>query len=115
MSYAAMAAVRGSGLTDATTVDVLEALAFFLNDESGKCCPSTGSIARIARRSPNVVRQTLKKLEADGLISSTQLPGQERYFKLFLERLPKAKPLSKVKGVAEVKPLSEVTGDPFQK
>ncbi len=115
MSYAAMAAVRGSGLTDATVVDVLEALAFCLNGESGKCCPSTLRIAQLARRSPNVVRQTLKKLEADGLISSTQLPGQERYFKLFLERLPKAKPLSKVKGVAEVKPLSEVTGDPFQK
>ena len=110
-----MAAVRGSGLTDATVVDVLEALAFCLNGESGKCCPSTLRIAQLARRSPNVVRQTLKKLEADGLISSTQLPGQERYFKLFLERLPKANPLSKVKGVAEVKPLSEVTGDPFQK
>lgn len=115
MSYAAMAAVRGSGLTDATVVDVLEALAFCLNGESGKCCPSTLRIAQLARRSPNVVRQTLKKLEADGLISSTQLPGQERYFKLFLERLPKANPLSKVKGVAEVEPLSEVTGDPFQK
>lgn len=115
MSYAAMAAVRGSGLTDATVVDVLEALAFCLNGESGKCCPSTLRIAQLARRSPNVVRQTLKKLEADGLISSTQLPGQERYFKLFLERLPKAQPLSKVKGVAEVEPLSEVTGDPFQK
>ena len=110
-----MAAVRGSGLTDATVVDVLEALAFCLNGESGKCCPSTLRIAQLARRSPNVVRQTLKKLEADGLISSTQLPGQERYFKLFLERLPKANPLSKVKGVAEVEPLSEVTGDPFQK
>lgn len=115
MSYAAMAAVRGSGLTDATTVDVLEALAFFLNDESGKCCPSTGSIARIARRSPNVVRQALKKLEADGLIATIQEPGRERYFRLFLDRLPKYVPLKEVKGVAEVKPLSEVTGDPFQK
>lgn len=115
MSYAAMAAVRGSGLTDATVVDVLEALAFCLNDKTGKCCPSTETIARLARRSPNVVRQTLKKMENDGLIVMIQSPGRERYFKLFLDRLPKGDPLSEVQGVAEVKPLSEVTGDPFQK
>lgn len=115
MSYAAMAAVRGSGLTDATVVDVLEALAFCLNDKTGKCCPSTETIARLARRSPNVVRQTLKKMENDGLILMIQSPGRERYFKLFLDRLPKGDPLSEVQGVAEVKPLSEVTGDPFQK
>lgn len=115
MSYEAMAKVRGSGLTDATTVDVLEALAFCLNDKTGKCCPSTETIARIARRSANVVRQTIKKLESDGLISSAQLPGRERHFTLFLEHLPKAEPLTEVKGVAEVKPLSEVKGDPFQK
>lgn len=110
-----MAAVRGSGLTDATVVDVLEALAFCLNDKTGKCCPSTETIARLARRSPNVVRQTLKKMENDGLILMIQSPGRERYFKLFLDRLPKGDPLSEVQGVAEVKPLSEVTGDPFQK
>ena len=115
MSYAAMAAVRGSGLTDATVVDVLEALAFCLNDKTGKCCPSTETIARLARRSPNVVRQTLKKMENDGLILMIQSPGLERYFKLFLDRLPKGDPLSEVQGVAEVKPLSEVTGAPFQK
>lgn len=110
-----MAAVRGSGLTDATVVDVLEALAFCLNDKTGKCCPSTETIARLARRSPNVVRQTLKKMENDGLIFMIQSPGRERYFKLFLDRLPKGDPLSEVQGVEEVKPLSEVTGDPFQK
>ena len=115
MSYEAMAKVRGSGLTDGTIVDVLEALAFCLNEKSGKCCPSTERIAQLARRSPNIVRLTLKKLELDGLISSSQLPGRERHFKLFLDRLPKPKPLSKVKGVAKVEPLSEVTGDPCQK
>ena len=115
MSYAAMAAVRGSGLEDATLVDVLEALAFFMNDQSGKCCPSTETIARIARRSPNVTRQAIKKLEAKGFIAVRQSPGRERHFKLFLDRLPKAEPLSEVEGVAEVKPLSEVEGDPFQK
>lgn len=115
MSYAAMAAIRGSGLEDATLVDVLEALAFCMNDQTGKCCPSTETIARIARRSPNVVRQTIKRLEADGFIAVSQLPGRERHFKLFLDRLPVADPLSEVEGVTEVKPLSEVTGDPFQK
>lgn len=41
MSYEAMHKVRASGLSDRTQVDVLEALAFFQNPETGACYPST--------------------------------------------------------------------------
>ena len=110
MSYEAMHRVRASGLTDRTLVDVLEALAFFLNKETGACFPSTESIARISRVNDRTVRITLKALHEQGLISSTQKAGQKRYFKLNLDRLPEPAPLQEVTGVQEVTPLQEVTG-----
>ena len=54
MGFLAVFKVRGSGLTNKTEVDVLEALAFFMNDQSGVCFPSTDAVARIARVHPNV-------------------------------------------------------------
>ena len=102
--------VRASGLTDRTLVDVLEALAFFLNKETGACFPSTESIARISRVNDRTVRITLKALHEQGLISSTQKAGQKRYFTLNLDRLPEPAPLQEVTGVQEVTPLQEVTG-----
>ena len=51
MSYEAMHKVRACGLTDRTLVDVLDSLAFFLNQESGLCFPSTDSIARVGQNS----------------------------------------------------------------
>lgn len=116
MSYEAMHRVRASGLTDRTLVDVLEALAFFLNKETGACFPSTESIARISRVNDRTVRITLKALHEQGLISSTQKAGQKRYFTLNLDRLPEPAPLQEVTGVQEVAgvqevtPLQEVTG-----
>lgn len=110
MSYEAMHRVRASGLTDRTLVDVLEALAFFLNKETGACFPSTESIARISRVNDRTVRITLKALHEQGLISSTQKAGQKRYFTLNLDRLPEPTPLQEVTGVQEVTPLQEVTG-----
>lgn len=110
MSYEAMHRVRASGLTDRTLVDVLEALAFFLNKETGACFPSTESIARISRVNDRTVRITLKALHEQGLISSTQKAGQKRYFTLNLDRLPEPAPLQEVTGGQEVTPLQEVTG-----
>lgn len=93
MSYEAMHKVRASGLTDRTQVDVLEALAFFQNPETGACYPSTEKIARISRVNDRLVRTTLKVLHDLGYVSSTQAPGQMRYFTLHLNRLPTADPL----------------------
>lgn len=129
MGFLAVFKVRGSGLTNKTEVDVLEALAFFMNDQSGVCFPSTDAVARIARVHPNVARKTLKELEANGLISTRQAPGCRRYFDLHLDRLPlnetaggndldgvkEVEPLKDVEGVKEVEvaPLKKVEGSPL--
>ena len=129
MGFLAVFKVRGSGLTNKTEVDVLEALAFFMNDQSGVCFPSTDAVARIARVHPNVARKTLKELEANGLISTRQAPGCRRYFDLHLDRLPlnetaggndldgvkEVAPLKDVEGVKEVEvaPLTKVEGAPL--
>lgn len=117
MGFLAVFKVRGSGLTNKTEVDVLEALAFFMNDQSGVCFPSTDAVARIARVHPNVARKTLKELEANGLISTRQAPGCRRYFDLHLDRLPLnetagGNDLDGVKEV-EVPPLKKVEGAPL--
>lgn len=103
MSFEAMHKVRASGLTDRTQVDVLEALAFFLNQETGACFPSTESIARISRVNDRLVRTTLKALHDLGYVSSIQTPGQRRYFTLHLDKLPTAELLK------ESTPLQEPT------
>lgn len=127
MSYEAMHKVRASGLTDRTQVDVLEALAFFLNKETGACFPSTEAISRISRVNDRLVRTTLKTLHSLGLISSTQKAGQKRYFTLHLDRLPLPTPLQEVTGgqenaggeestpLYETTPLQESTGEGCRK
>lgn len=127
MSYEAMHKVRASGLTDRTQVDVLEALAFFLNKETGACFPSTEAISRISRVNDRLVRTTLKTLHSLGLISSTQKAGQKRYFTLHLDRLPLPIPLQEVTGgqenaggeestpLYENTPLQESTGEGCRK
>lgn len=123
MGFLAVFKVRGSGLTNKTEVDVLEALAFFMNDQSGVCFPSTDAVARIARVHPNVARKTLKELEANGLISTRQAPGCRRYFDLHLDRLPLNETAggNDLDGVKEVEPLKDVEGvkevevDPLKK
>lgn len=127
MSYEAMHKVRASGLSDRTQVDVLEALAFFLNKETGACFPSTEAISRISRVNDRLVRTTLKTLHSLGLISSTQKAGQKRYFTLHLDRLPLPPPLQEVTGgqenaggeestpLYETTPLQESTGEGCRK
>lgn len=114
MSYEAMHKVRACGLTDRTLVDVLDSLAFFLNQESGLCFPSTDSIARVARLSPNIVRRAVKELETAGYISTYQKPGGRRNFQLHLERLPdgdcSSQPAAEVKGVSHLEGVRELTG-----
>lgn len=136
MSYEDVDRVIKSGVEDATLFSVLAALAFFRNDGSGLCFPSTEKIAKAARRSPNIVRTAIKRLVELGYVSMEQRPGEVRYFTIHFDRLPvreipliqkkEKKPLSEVKPLAEVeplsevkplanpKPLSEVKGDPFQ-
>lgn len=114
MSYEAMHKVRACGLTDRTLVDVLDSLAFFLNQESGLCFPSTDSIARVARLSPNIVRRAVKDLETAGYISTYQKPGGRRNFQLHLERLPdgdcSSQSAAEVKGVSHLEGVRELTG-----
>ena len=114
MSYEAMHKVRACGLTDRTLVDVLDSLAFFLNQESGLCFPSTDSIARVARLSPNIVRRAVKDLETAGYISTYQKPGGRRNFQLHLERLPdgdcSSRSVAEVKGVSHLEGVRELTG-----
>ena len=114
MSYEAMHKVRACGLTDRTLVDVLDSLAFFLNQESGLCFPSTDSIARVARLSPNIVRRAVKDLETAGYISTYQKPGGRRNFQLHLERLPdgdcSSQSVAEVKGVSHLEGVRELTG-----
>ena len=109
MSYEAMHKVRASGLTDRTQVDVLEALAFFLNKETGACFPSTEAISKISRVNDRLVRTTLKTLHELGFISSTQKAGQKRYFTLNLDLLPAPEPLQEDTGGNETTPLYEST------
>lgn len=105
MGWKAAYTVRMSGLKGKTKTDVLEALAAMLNEKTGDCFPSTETIARVARVSPNFVRPTLKELEAEGLIQTIQKPGCVRYFRLLLDKLPE--PLLKTEGVKEAEPLTK--------
>lgn len=136
MSYEDVDRVIKSGVEDATLFSVLAALAFFRNDGSGLCFPSTETIAKAARRSPNIVRTAIKRLVELGYVSIEQRPGDVRYFTIHFDRLPvreipliqkkekkplsevkpltEVEPLSEVKPLANPKPLSEVKGDPFQ-
>ena len=123
MSYTAMGIVRGCALTDGTLVDVLEALAYSLNDQTKKCCPSTARIAKIARVSERFVRRSLRTLEDRGYISTVQKAGGVRFFILHLDRLPQdaeeegatnVTPLTIVTPITNVTPLQIVRGTPEQ-
>lgn len=90
MGYRQMFTVRSSGMTDRTQVDVLEAIAFFFNEKTGQCYPSTDELARISRVNSKLVRKTVRELEEAGLVSCRQQVGCPRYFTLHLEALPPA-------------------------
>ena len=125
MSYAAMAAIRGSGLEDATLVDVLEALAFFMNDRTGECFPSVPMICKVARKSDKSTRKAIKDLEQMGLITTKQRPGSKRFFQIHFDKLPPMQvpeegdePVEEVQvvedfqGVEKVQPLEKVPPTP---
>lgn len=112
MSFKAVATVLNSDLRDGSEVAVLVALAHCLNDQTGKCCPSTATIARIARRSENIVRKTLKDLEGRGLLSSAQPAGGVRHFSLNLNPLQVSSGVADLEGVAEVQGVTEVEPPP---
>lgn len=124
MSFSAVSQVITSGLKNSTDVAVLIALAHCLNEQSGKCCPSVSTLARLARRSENVVRKAIKSLASQGFIGCSQDPGGVRYFTLFLFRLPlpEVTPLADPTPPSEVTPpcssvttpLAKVKGDPLQ-
>ena len=90
MGYRQMFTVRASGMTDRTQVDVLEAIAFFFNEKTGQCYPSTDELARISRVNSKLVRKTVRELEEAGLVSCRQQVGRPRFFTLHLEALPPA-------------------------
>ena len=106
MSYEATYAVKTSGL-NGSLFYVLDAMAFFVNSETGACFPSTQAIAKMARLSPNVVRKNIQKLESLGYVESRQKRGGVRYFTLHLDKLP----------LGDFVPngVSDVKGESFQK
>ena len=108
MSFEAVDLVIKSGIEEPGEFCVLLALAHCLNDKTGDCFPSTATIAKIARKSPRVVRQSLRSLEERRIVLSTQPPGGVRRFRLCLDAIP-ANPLY------EVQPLSKTQGDPCRK
>lgn len=120
MSFEAVDRVIKSGIDEPGEFCVLLALAYCLNDKTGDCFPSTATIAKVARKSPRVVRQALRALEDRRIVSCTQPPGGVRRFKLCLDAIPmpplsEAQPLPKTLGVNKATPLTEAQGDPCRK
>ena len=119
MSYEDVDRVIASGLDDATLFSVLLAIAHFKNEETGMCFPALASIARAARRSPNITRSAIRRLEDLGYIATKQQPGKKRYFSLYLDRLPvrekdeEEDPIDS-KPLPNPKPLSELKGEDCQ-
>ena len=74
MGWKTAGLIRVSGLTDGTDVDVLEAIASFLNEEDGRCFPALESVMLVARKSRNIVRQSIKALCEQGLLSFSAEP-----------------------------------------
>ena len=120
MSFEAVDLVIKSGIEEPGEFCVLLALAHCLNDKTGDCFPSTATIAKIARKSPRVVRQSLRSLEERRIVLSTQPPGGVRRFMLCLDAIPanplyEVQPLSKTQGVNETTPLAETSALPCRK
>lgn len=120
MSFEAVDLVIKSGIEEPGEFCVLLALAHCLNDKTGDCFPSTATIAKIARKSPRVVRQSLRSLEERRIVLSTQPPGGVRRFRLCLDAIPanplyEVQPLAKTQGVNETTPLAETSALPCRK
>ena len=91
MGWKTAGLIRVSGLTDGTDVDVLEAIASFLNEEDGRCFPALESVMLVARKSRNIVRQSIKALCDQGLLSFSAEPGKVRSYVIHVHNLPEPK------------------------
>ena len=91
MGWKTAGLIRVSGLTDGTNVDVLEAIASFLNEEDGRCFPALESVMLVARKSRNIVRQSIKTLCVQGLLSFSAEPGKVRSYVIHVHNLPEPK------------------------
>lgn len=91
MGWKTAGLIRVSGLTDGADVDVLEAIASFLNEEDGRCFPALESVMLVARKSRNIVRQSIKALCEQGLLSFSAEPGKVRSYVIHVHNLPEPK------------------------
>lgn len=91
MGWKAAGLIRISGLENGTDVDVLEAIATFLNEDDGHCFPALTSVMVVARKSRNVVRQSIKDLTEQGLLSFSEEPGNVRSYVIHFQNLPEPK------------------------
>lgn len=92
MGYKSAYRVRMSGLDDGTLVDVLEAIACFVNEANpaAGCYPSLETVMRLARKSKPSTRGAIKSLCEMGLLSFEQRSGDKRTYYLNLDALPEA-------------------------
>lgn len=92
MGYKSAFRVRMSDIDDGTLVDVLEAIACFVNEKepSVGCYPSLETIMRVSRKSKPTVRAAIKALREKGFLSFEQEAGEKRIYYLNLDLLPEA-------------------------
>lgn len=92
MGYKSAFRVRMSDIDDGTLVDVLEAIACFVNEKepSVGCYPSLETIMRVSRKSKPTVRAAIKALREKGFLSFEQETGEKRIYYLNLDLLPEA-------------------------
>ena len=92
MGYKSAFRVRMSDIDDGTLVDVLEAIACFVNEKepSVGCYPSLETIMRVSRKSKPTVRAAIKALREKVFVALVQLTGEWGSFYLNLDLLPEA-------------------------
>lgn len=92
MGYKSAFRVRMSDIDDGTLVDVLEAIACFVNEKepSVGCYPSLETIMRVSRKSKPTVRAAIKALREKGFLSFEQEAGEKRIYYLNLDLFPEA-------------------------
>lgn len=92
MGYKSAFRVRMSDIDDGTLVDVLEAIACFVNEKepSVGCYPSLETIMRVSRKSKPTVRAAIKALREKGFLSFEQEAGEKRIYYLNLDLLHEA-------------------------
>lgn len=89
MSYESMETVINSGLEDIYLVDVLKALVFVQNPETGSGVASVAICSRLSRLEKDLTARTLTHLQSLGYITIDSGSEECFFFKLHLDRLPK--------------------------